>query len=376
MERNAGIDVKPSGLRYERVMATVENAIRKGRYGIGEKLPPMKHLSDELDVNVLTVRKALLELRDKGLLEIRHGVGTFVRSSVRKQPNKTAKIAVVFREYMQDIEENHNYIGSVLSSIARRCRAPEAVLQTMFIRCHDNLFTESIGPQLLEQGIDGIFLANPGISEDDRKLLHKQEIHAVEFLRVPSSDPWFTSIKRQDDVALPLAVEHLRQLGHERIFLMTYAEQEAQVIPRTFGRLVYEHRLGSPNELTVLLGDHDNRPCWHDVEEFFDREPNPGAMILHDEHVADVVLQSCERRGIAVPDDLSLVVLQDLNPHGHRLPLSAVWTLEDFMQIAEQAGEILMRRIAGEPVDPGLAVVTPKLRMKASSRPAPALRRQ
>lgn len=61
--------------------------ISTGALGAGEQLPPVKVLAKTLGINFLTVRKAYKELEHNGLLDVRHGEGTFIsltNSSARK----------------------------------------------------------------------------------------------------------------------------------------------------------------------------------------------------------------------------------------------------------------------------------------------------
>lgn len=54
-----------------------------GRYADGERLPPERDLARQLDTSVGTLRKALADLTDKGMLERRQGSGNYVRAATR-----------------------------------------------------------------------------------------------------------------------------------------------------------------------------------------------------------------------------------------------------------------------------------------------------
>ncbi len=55
------------------------SAIRSGRLSPGDRLPPLRELADELAVNVNTLRAVYGRLEADGLIETRHGSGTYVR---------------------------------------------------------------------------------------------------------------------------------------------------------------------------------------------------------------------------------------------------------------------------------------------------------
>jgi GntR family transcriptional repressor for pyruvate dehydrogenase complex len=68
---------KPRGLAHGLVDALGQR-IRDGRLGAGAKLPTEAEIMDEFGVSRTVVREALSKLQAGGLVETRHGVGTFV----------------------------------------------------------------------------------------------------------------------------------------------------------------------------------------------------------------------------------------------------------------------------------------------------------
>jgi GntR family transcriptional regulator, transcriptional repressor for pyruvate dehydrogenase complex len=65
----------------ERVIRRLVELIESGTLVPGEKLPGERDLSDQLQVSRGTVREAVQFVQALGLVEIRHGAGTFVRAS-------------------------------------------------------------------------------------------------------------------------------------------------------------------------------------------------------------------------------------------------------------------------------------------------------
>ena len=69
------------GTRYSTVARLLTGEIEAGRYKVGEKIPTEAELQQRFDVSRHTVREALRELKDRGLVASRAGVGTVVRAS-------------------------------------------------------------------------------------------------------------------------------------------------------------------------------------------------------------------------------------------------------------------------------------------------------
>lgn len=73
------------GPKYLRIADALRTEIQAGRPEPGERLPAETALLERFGVSLPTLRQAISVLRTEGLLEARHGVGTFVKVSRRRQ---------------------------------------------------------------------------------------------------------------------------------------------------------------------------------------------------------------------------------------------------------------------------------------------------
>jgi len=71
--------------KYHRIADAVREQIRTGGLADGERLPAETTIATEHRASVPTVRQAMAVLRAEGLIESRHGIGTFVSESHRLQ---------------------------------------------------------------------------------------------------------------------------------------------------------------------------------------------------------------------------------------------------------------------------------------------------
>lgn len=74
LQRNSGSGVP----LYMQVAQILEDQIRSGHYAVGSLLPTEMQLTQLLGISRQTVRQAIAQLRDQGLLSARKGVGTRV----------------------------------------------------------------------------------------------------------------------------------------------------------------------------------------------------------------------------------------------------------------------------------------------------------
>ncbi|MDH6705994.1 DNA-binding GntR family transcriptional regulator [Kitasatospora sp. MAA19] len=87
---------------YRRLARRLQERIDAGAYPAGTRLPSEPELSAEFGVNRLTVRQAVAELERAAVVEIRRGVGTFVRA-----PAVRVSIAVDPRSQRFDLGSVH-----------------------------------------------------------------------------------------------------------------------------------------------------------------------------------------------------------------------------------------------------------------------------
>ena len=64
--------------KYKRLLDTIRSEIQRGIYQVHDQIPSEKELGERFDVSRVTVRRALKELTEEGLLERYQGKGTYV----------------------------------------------------------------------------------------------------------------------------------------------------------------------------------------------------------------------------------------------------------------------------------------------------------
>ncbi len=88
------------GPRYEQLYRHISAAISTGDLQAEAQLPPERELAELADVSRVTVRKAVAQLVEDGVLEQRRGAGTFVRVPRDKLEHHLSTL-VSFTEYMR-----------------------------------------------------------------------------------------------------------------------------------------------------------------------------------------------------------------------------------------------------------------------------------
>ena len=63
---------------YQQIKNAITSQILSGELAEGEALPSIRQLADEIQISVMTIKKAYDELEKEGYLQSRQGKGTFV----------------------------------------------------------------------------------------------------------------------------------------------------------------------------------------------------------------------------------------------------------------------------------------------------------
>lgn len=104
---------------YVQLMEQVMHAIETGALRPGEQLPAIRALAEDTVTNPNTVAKAYRELEHEGVIELRQGLGAFVRAGVSSAREAEA------------IKQAHRAMGAAVA-VMRKLRLSEASMRRVF----------------------------------------------------------------------------------------------------------------------------------------------------------------------------------------------------------------------------------------------------
>lgn len=110
------------GAAYRQLASVLRERIRSGALPAGQRVPSEKDLHDEFGLARETVRRALAVLRSEGLVEVRHGHGTFVvekpeRIELRPGDTATSTAAITVTHASGDVE---TYPAGTIFAVPKR----------------------------------------------------------------------------------------------------------------------------------------------------------------------------------------------------------------------------------------------------------------
>jgi GntR family transcriptional repressor for pyruvate dehydrogenase complex len=90
---------------YEQIVEQIQESITSGDLQAGQRLPPERELAEQFNVSRTAVREAVKALREKGLVEIHRGRGTFVADI----SNSTREIVRGSFDLLMRVEAEHAF---------------------------------------------------------------------------------------------------------------------------------------------------------------------------------------------------------------------------------------------------------------------------
>jgi LacI family transcriptional regulator len=354
---------------YVRIRDEIGRRIDAGELTAGDRIPSLREMCEEFGVSSITARRALLDLLNEGIVERRGGLGAFV-TGVRRR----ARIAVVIIGYSEGSwRQNSGSFGQLVGGIASSTWEHDASLSVLPI--NDPVTAPQALRQLLrDHPVDGMLLRVAG--DVDWRVVDisaEESIATVLIKRTPpvSGVPAVLPDARR---AGELAVDHLVELGHRRIGLITatastdtYREHKAGFIAALQRHGI---RVGRElvSEVASVFGEHRRAAA----ERLLSLPERPTAIVTNADFLALGAYEAAAAHGLTIPDDLSVVGFDDmefaqlLNPALTTVRLS-------YYDLGHAAASTLFRLLDGEEV-PTVQQLPVDLIVRDSTAPPAAIR--
>ena len=108
----------------KQVSDKLEAMIEAGTYQVGDRFPTEPELMEMFEVSRNTVREAVQSLTWAGLLEVKQGDGTYVRSSNRFYANMNKRYSNIS---IEDIKETRNCLEATIARLSAQRRNQEDI---------------------------------------------------------------------------------------------------------------------------------------------------------------------------------------------------------------------------------------------------------
>lgn len=119
-----------SGARlYESIVSHIENQILNGALAPGDQLPSERELTQQFGVSRTAVREAIKTLREKGLVEVRLGRGTYVinKTSRAMQRSFNLLVKIGYTDAFSDLTQIREILEPEIAALAAQYATEEQV---------------------------------------------------------------------------------------------------------------------------------------------------------------------------------------------------------------------------------------------------------
>ncbi|RWR23403.1 LacI family transcriptional regulator [Microbacterium enclense] len=208
----------------------------------------------------------------------------------------------------------------------------------------EGALTEAFVTDAIQRRADGVVIAVSDV-DDDISRLRDAGIPVVTVGAGASTLPidWVTA---DDERIAADAVVHLHLLGHRRIATITGPVNQTPGKPRHLGYLRAMQDLDLPVDPQMIeRGDWTRESGFDGMNSLLALRERPSAVFCANDLMAIGALDAAQRQGLAVPDDIAIIGVDDIDAAALVRP--ALTTVRiPAEEIGRAAGELLLHRIA------------------------------
>lgn len=332
--------------RHEQLREKLETMIQKD-FVPGDKFLTQRDIMERFAVSFSTVERALRELVNSGMLTRKQGSGTFVSSIESVAPSAAAnsRIALVLTRNVTHIP--HTFYAEILFEIGDRLSEQDYSLSYIYA-------DHQLGYQELQNNLKNRFCGAVLIGAITEELIGAVAATNLPFVVVDSRIdlPGVCYIVGQNEQGASDAVTYLLQNGHRRIGFVS-TPLHTTFLERFLGYCNALATAGVPVEQTLTVKN------FHFKDEELDGllAAKPTAIFAANDTMAVFVCRSLKKRGIRVPEDISIVGFDGDYTGEQNHPRLTTVTVPR-RQMGRTAVECLMQKIAGQTPPPVILPVT------------------
>lgn len=328
----------------------------------------MKDVAEKAGVSVATVSRVINdtgfvsdELRERVhevMTELKYRPSNVARSLRRQQ---TRTVAVVVPQLDQP------FFSTLTFAIQQRLFEEDYytfTCSTMESEDEEAAYIE----MLLGQRVDGVIVAPTGHSSENIRLLLQADVPVVLVDRDLPEIEHIDRVLFDNVTGGVLGVEHLTELGHRQITIIGGPSYSSAIKQRIVGirRTLAQHDI-EPHVLTY----DDMTPFdigYTGATEVLNTPKRPTAIFALTDTAAVGVMHAARKRGLSLPDDLSVMGFDDIPLATYSLPaLTSI--AQPIHGIGKQTAELLLARLQDPERPPVTRISEAQLVVRDSTQP-------
>lgn len=320
--------------KYLNVKEAIVEGIRGGN--ITGKLPGERVLAKKYAVSYMTVRRAVTELVEEGILYKNTTKGTFVSHS-KMTPKMTYNLGFFLDEGIKE-GISSPYYSLIFNALEKETKKNGYNL-VLFSE------TETLNPLNNQKKIDGVVICCfPRI---ENKIHELKKILPIVLLDNLSADKSIPSVTLDNFNGCSEATDYLWSLGHRRIGFIAGLMDSNICEERLMGYTRTMSKKGvAVDEALIFNGDYSYESGEQGAKYLLSLKNPPTAIMCANDSMAIGAIKVVREKGLKVPDDISVVGFDDITVASKVFPsLTTVAAPVD--DIARKTVRMLLEMIDG-----------------------------
>ncbi|MBO0995768.1 LacI family DNA-binding transcriptional regulator [Bacillus sp. SD088] len=320
--------------KYQMVRDYILSMIQNKELSAHARIPSEKDFIEKLGVSSITVRRALAELVDEGIIYRVKGKGSFI--SEQKQKDQTRSKLITFVLSGKDMYDN-SYMR-IMKGIQSYLSKHGYKLIIEFIE-NDIDREKDLVKKLIQTDCEGllIYSSDPEAAKEYLTDIQSKRIPIVLLDRFPMGIPLPCIACNNYDGGFE-AVNHLIDLGHSKIGFCAYDFFLNSEKERYLG---YQHALlnaNLPSDPTIFFSQ--SKLDYNELVTTI-KKGNLTALFCVNDRMALEVMEQLIKMGIKIPEDLSIIGFDDFESSRYaKVPLTTVQ--QHFDTLGYEAAKLLL----------------------------------
>ncbi|MBI5566080.1 MAG: LacI family DNA-binding transcriptional regulator [Chloroflexi bacterium] len=336
----------------------------------------IRGIAKHLGLSVSTVSKALngydsvSETTRQRIIEVAHEYNYYPSRAARSlRRNKTEKIGLVLYTHTPLSNRSSEYYFEVIRGAAT---ASESMGYNLILYLTVGNQLDRLMNVCRSHEVDCLILMlGTGDLDSPVKLLKKEKIPFIVLNKHPKL-PNIAYVVSDHEKGAKDAVEHLIELGHQRIAYLGREDDPETSGDRFAGyrQALLDHGIALDESL-VAYGSSQAMSAYRAMKELLERPLRPTAVFAYSDGMAIEAIHAISECGLVVPNDISVVGFDDLRVSSVTIPpLTTV--RQHLTELGKQAIEALLQQLEDKPPMPVQRTIPVELIVRQSSA-SPAL---
>jgi DNA-binding LacI/PurR family transcriptional regulator len=344
---------------YLCVRDSLRTAIDQGIFQPGEQMPSTKELSEQMAVSLVTAHRALQELVACGVLQRSQGKGTFIhdRYPHRKDQISQCRVGLVIHRSSSIADYYH---GQIFEGVRRE--SDKQNVDLILLRFGEDVRNEC----------NGFLYLNP-FPEEMTELENTQRRQPTIVVGARGNTSRLSSVDVDNFDLARQAIEHLVALGHSRVMFVGGAEQLSNSRDRRAGFFAAcsQLRVDPPTPELVFTAE-----SWRLSPEerqvlvtALTAKNRPTAIFAAGYYMALDVYSAAQQAGLNVPEDLSVISVDD-PPSAEHLSPPLTTLRQPLVQLGQAAVALLVDAFRRNDLQPAARTLSAELVVRGSTAAA------